>query len=177
MTENRSRKILNDQKEYGPNFQNHLLDQYKLYVEMADNVSNRRSVANEFFLTLNTFLISGLALSVTLNVPSNTTLYDVFFPLLASLAGLAFCWAWLSITQSYRTLNKVKFSIINEVEARLPAMLYQEEWERIKALKGKHRHRDLTEVERYVPLFFVMLYLIYLSSRLYPYLQAFLSHH
>ncbi len=31
-----------------------LLEQYKLYVEMADRVSARRALANTFFLTLNT---------------------------------------------------------------------------------------------------------------------------
>ena len=173
MTENKSRRILNDQREYSPDFHEHLLEQYKLYVEMADNVSSRRSRANEFFLTLNTFLVSGLGLSVTLNVPSNAAPYDVFFPLLASMAGIAFSWAWLMITQSYRNLNKVKFGIINDIETKLPAMLYREEWERIKDLKAKKRHREITEVERYVPIFFMMLYLVYLSSRLYPYLQVF----
>ena len=33
-------------------------EQYKLYVEMADRVSARRSLANTFFLTLNTALFT-----------------------------------------------------------------------------------------------------------------------
>ena len=31
-----------------------LLEQYKIYVEMADRISARRGLANTFFLTLNT---------------------------------------------------------------------------------------------------------------------------
>jgi len=37
---------------------NLVMDQYKLYVEMADRVSARRSLANTFFLTLNTAICS-----------------------------------------------------------------------------------------------------------------------
>src|SRR5262245_9792406 len=41
-------------------FQNHLLEQYKLYVEMADRISQRRGTANTFFLTVNTAIIGAL---------------------------------------------------------------------------------------------------------------------
>ena len=36
-----------DREEYGTNYQAHLLEEYKLYVEMADRVSQRRAVAND----------------------------------------------------------------------------------------------------------------------------------
>lgn len=41
-------------------YREHILEQYKIYLEMADRISNRRDVANAFFLTLN-----GLVLSAT----------------------------------------------------------------------------------------------------------------
>lgn len=37
-----------------------LLEQYKLYVEMADRVSARRGSANTFFLTLNTTAVTAI---------------------------------------------------------------------------------------------------------------------
>ena len=40
--------------KYGGEYQNHLLEQYKLYVQMADKISERRQSANSFFLTVNT---------------------------------------------------------------------------------------------------------------------------
>ena len=39
----------------------HLLEQYKIYVEMADRISHRRAVANTFFLTFNTAVVGALA--------------------------------------------------------------------------------------------------------------------
>ena len=35
-----------------------LIDQYKLYVEMADRVSSRRAAANTYFLSLNTAVVA-----------------------------------------------------------------------------------------------------------------------
>jgi hypothetical protein len=35
-----------------------LLDQYKLYVEMADRISARRGLTNTFFLTLNSAIFA-----------------------------------------------------------------------------------------------------------------------
>lgn len=38
---------------YGERFHDHLLEQYKLYVESARHVSDRRESANNYFLTIN----------------------------------------------------------------------------------------------------------------------------
>ncbi len=45
-------------ESYGSKYKDDLFEQYKLYVEMADRVSERRSTANNFFLAANTLLIS-----------------------------------------------------------------------------------------------------------------------
>ena len=45
-------------------FQEHLLEQYKMYVEMADRISQRRNLANVFFLTLNTSIVTGFGFVV-----------------------------------------------------------------------------------------------------------------
>jgi hypothetical protein len=39
-------------------YQAALLEQYKLYVEMADRISQRRGLTNTFFLTLNTAIFT-----------------------------------------------------------------------------------------------------------------------
>jgi hypothetical protein len=44
--------------EYGDKYAEHLLEQYKLYVQMADKISERRQSAHRFFITVNTALIA-----------------------------------------------------------------------------------------------------------------------
>lgn len=45
-------------EDYRLKYGDDLFEQYKLYVEMADRVSERRATANNFFLTANTLLVS-----------------------------------------------------------------------------------------------------------------------
>jgi len=41
------------EQDYGHNRKSHSMEIYKLYVEMADNISTRRQSANSFFLSVN----------------------------------------------------------------------------------------------------------------------------
>jgi hypothetical protein len=54
------KKVLFKNQEGYPSDQlrGHLLEQYKLYIEMADRISSRRQSANSFFLSLNTTLVA-----------------------------------------------------------------------------------------------------------------------
>ena len=42
----------------------HLLEQYKICVEMADRISARRNLANVFFLTLHTAIFAAIGFSI-----------------------------------------------------------------------------------------------------------------
>ena len=63
-------------EDYGPKYSEQLMEQYKLYVETADRVSERRSTANTFFLTANTLLISIFG-AIVANAPSLTALKEI----------------------------------------------------------------------------------------------------
>ena len=62
-----SRRLFNDPSETaGPergdiSYDAAVLEQYKLYVEMADRISARRGLTNTFFLTLNTTVVGLVA--------------------------------------------------------------------------------------------------------------------
>ena len=45
-------------EQYGNDYSLHLLEIYKIYVEMTDRISTRRQSANSFFLSINTLLIA-----------------------------------------------------------------------------------------------------------------------
>lgn len=50
--------IRQNKESYGAEFEKHLFEQYKLYVEMADRISARRMLANSFFVGVHTALIT-----------------------------------------------------------------------------------------------------------------------
>lgn len=147
-----------DEKAYGSNYKKHLLEQYKLCVEMADRISSRRSTANKFFLSINTLLVSVIgALS---RLGSNTIPFNLLWAILASVAGILFCWCWATTIRSYRDLNTAKFTVINAIEKRLPASAFTCEWKCLNPEKKASEYRPLTAVEYWVPIIFAALYVL-----------------
>lgn len=147
--------------EYGGNYQDHLLEQYKLYVEMADKISERRASANSFFLTVITALISIIGLISGFG----TQVVNVFnFWIIAvSIVGLILCYSWYRIIESYRQLNSGKFKVIHEIEMKLPLALYHGEWIMLGEGKDSKLYRPLTHFEKWVPMLFTLLFLTILS--------------
>jgi hypothetical protein len=138
--------------EYGDLYDQHLLEQYKLYVESAERVSQRRAVANNFLLSVNAFLVTlyGLALSFGDN--------PVWLSVLP-VGAILVCVAWLIVIRSYRQLNTAKFKVIHELEEHLPAALFDREWDIAERGQGK-AYKPLTHTEPYIPLIFAALYVI-----------------
>jgi hypothetical protein len=123
---------------------------YALLVEMADRVSQRRQAANNFYLSVNTGLIGGTAYL------ASTTQSRVLWIL--GLAGIAICVLWVRNITSYKTLNSAKFHIIQDVEKRLPAQPYTEEWDRLDPKKKGQRHNPFHTVETKVPYVFAVVH-------------------
>lgn len=144
---------------YGKNsvYQDHLLEQYKLYVEMADRVSSRRNLANTFFLTLHTAIVAAGAVIYGKGFIIENKWWLVF-PL---VAVEALCFSWWQTVKSYRQLNTGKFKVIGEFEKRLPSSPYwAAEWKALGEGENPKLYRPLTSVENWVPAIFSVLYLI-----------------
>lgn len=101
-----------------------MLEQYRLYVEMADRVSARRGLANSFFLTLNTGIFTLIvAFGIT---PADGKTWWLAIPLVAILSQ---CFAWFYLVRSYRLLNSAKYQVVGALEERLPASpFWRAEW-------------------------------------------------
>jgi hypothetical protein len=135
-------------------YQAAVLDQYKLYVEMADRVSARRALANSFFLTLNTVVFT--TIGVFWKDRPEAAQWSLLFPLLALLAQ---CLAWFWIVRSYRQVNSAKWAVVGALEKRLPASpWWGAEWELLGKGKDPSRYWPLTRVEQLVPLVFAVTY-------------------
>lgn len=142
--------VRHTEETYGESFQSHLFEQYKLYVESAQRVSELRVSANNYLLTVNAFL-------VTLYGILAASPYKSYWTILVPVAGVLVSLTWYRIITSYRDLNSVKFRVIHELEQHLPAALYEYEWHKAEEGRGKAYH-PLTHLERWVPIVFVVLY-------------------
>jgi hypothetical protein len=142
------------------------MEQYKLYVEMADRVSDRRSTANTFFLTANTLLVSVFGAIASKDAGLSSDSMRIWFILFA-LSGLAFSLAWFFIVKSYRQLNEGKFKVIGEIEKSLPLAPYKAEWIALGKGKEPKLYRPLTDIERFAPSIFSIIYITILLINIY----------
>src|SRR6266567_3262756 len=137
--------------EYGPLYHQHLFEQYKLYVDSADHISQRRSSTNSFLLTVNASLVTLYGLASHLRA-------SAAWQLLVPISGLLVSLAWFSLVENYRSLNSVKFEVIHQLEKKLPVCLYRYEWKLLEEGQGKI-YKPVTHIEQWIPLVFALLYL------------------
>ncbi len=142
-----------DRKKYGTNFNQHILEQYKMYVEMADRVSARRDQVNRFYISIHTALISFITFLLSLKLSSDSINLASW---LLVLIGTLLCILWYYNINSYKELNKLKFKVIHEMEQSLPFPCYDREWQ---IEKDKNNYIRLTRIEKYFPILTIIFYI------------------
>lgn len=142
-------------EQYSGSHSEHMLEQYKLYVEMADRISHRRQTANGFGLSINTALLGIVGLVAARCTP--TQLYVMVIVIAA--AGLLMCYAWYRLVRSYRDLNTAKFEVIHAIEARLPISPYAAEWLAVGEGKNSKLYKPFSHIEMWIPRIFMLAYL------------------
>lgn len=131
-----------------------ILEQYKLYVELADRVSARRASANTFFLTLNTAVFAGIG--VLWEHPPHASAWLGVFPLIALVVQ---CLLWFWTVRSYRQLSSAKWAVVGALEQRLPASpWWRSEWATLGKGKDPMRYWPLSHIEQWVPWIFAVAY-------------------
>ena len=148
-------KITKD--HYGDNYQAHLLEQYKLYVDITDKISARRNQMNSFYISL----LSGLLALIYI---ANEKKLDPQFqsPILlavVAILGLILCVLWYLNIKSYKQLNSGRFKVIYEMEQYLPFACYEQEWYILRKDKSQGGYLTQTSIEQYIPLALAIPYL------------------
>jgi len=141
-----------------------LLEQYKLYVQMADKISDRRADANRFFISLLTGLLA--LLSIAIQFRGAAALQQAVL-LIVGVVGVLLCYTWYITIRSYRQLNSGKFKVVHEVEKRLPFAFYDVEWDCLGRGENPKLYTPLTHVEQYIPILFGILYVLLLVGGVY----------
>jgi len=143
-----------NEKDYGDDYKNHLFEQYKLYVESIEKTSDRRQHANNYFITINTALISLIGLSFQIKIFENTA----WIKFVLALVGIIICFIFWYLIRSYRQLNTGKFAVIHKIEEYLPLALYKYEWEILGEGKDKSKYYPFSHIELLIPWVFGIIY-------------------
>ena len=128
----------------------HLLDQYKLYVEMADRISQRRTTANTYFLSVNSAILAFVGYLTTNASPE--------YMWLLAIAGVMLTLFWYNVVISYRNLNSAKWQVVQEIEKRLPISPYDAEWDAVERGENPKLYRPISHIESWVPWVFLLLH-------------------
>jgi hypothetical protein len=147
----RNPKFFSDNAGLDEEARSAILDQYKLYVELTDRISQRRQAANAFFLSINTAVIAAagyVSLSQKLDVPHS------YFALIAA-AGLVLNYIWFRMVKSYQGINTAKFRMIHAIEQELPLRPYDAEWIAVGEGHDPSRYLPFTNLELRVPWIFI----------------------
>ena len=135
---------------------NEIIEQYKLYVEMADRVSDRRAKANQFYMALLSGLLVVVSFVVNKDNQSAFVDYQEIIFLAIGILGLLICFIWNINIRSYRQLNTAKFKVIHELEEKLAYAGYTREWEFLGKGAEAKKYLQLTRVEAWVPIILTM---------------------
>ncbi|MDR0500944.1 MAG: hypothetical protein LBG97_06875 [Coriobacteriales bacterium] len=124
-------------------------EQYKIYTELTDRISQRRAASNTFFISANAALLTVA-----------TWFKDDFgkYIVLVSIVGVLFALIWFFSIRSYGQLNRGKFRVLQDIEKCLPLNLYEYEWMVLGEGKSFKTYWQLSHVERVLPFVFTALY-------------------
>lgn len=171
-TEQQTASCLVNEIKYEENITLLKLEQYKLFVEMADRISSRRLTANSFFLSLNTALVALMGYVVA----DENNLLFLTSSMAISFSGVVLCYIWYRLIRSYKDLNTAKFIVIHEMESELPFKAYDAEWQAAGEGNNTKKYLPFTHIEMAVPwVFFCLHVFVLMVSIPWCYLMSLMS--
>ncbi len=124
-------------------------EQYRLFVDSAEKISDKRINQNNIYLTFSLALVSFLSV---------TNIAEIYF-YIVNILGIIISFIWLFTIDNYAKRNQVKFNIINEYESQNNLKWFSEEEKRIAVLP------NLTFFEKILPIIFGIIYIILMVTK------------
>jgi hypothetical protein len=129
------------------------LELFKLYLETAEKVSDRRADANTWMLSVNSAIVA-LYGYLSQDGASVGDFEKSVWLWAIPATGILVCLAWAALLSSYSKLNEAKFAVLQEIEASLPLALFTRE----QAVYEAMGRRPFSGIEKKIPFALVVLY-------------------
>lgn len=153
-------------------------EEYKLFTESTQYLSDRRQAATSTHLMVNTAIFTVLAFLMKDTGFRGWPLVGITFPLF--VAGVLACGIWYKMIIQYKTLINWRYEQLMEME-RAAADSYQMYVKEYEEFFVSQRGRELfgfSRLEIWLPRLFLGLYVIYMSGLIlaiaYPWLKEIL---
>lgn len=128
-----------------------LIEIYRIHVELADRVSQRREGANKLYVSL----LSAIAvlIGVLARFSNGDLSQEILLPFMGVM-GLVISMSWWIVIRSYRQLNSGKFDMLHEIEEKLQYQPFKREWHFLGEGRNLKIYSKLTTVESILPASF-----------------------
>lgn len=132
-------------------------EQYKIYLNWMEKISDKRENANRYFITLN----SGIFVIIWFIIENISKEKYLFIALVwTCIFGLIISIIFYFLINSYKQLNTAKFKIIHEIENDLPIKLFSREWDILGKWKDYKKYYPFSHIEKLIPFVFWVIYLL-----------------
>jgi hypothetical protein len=142
----------------GRPFEGEPFEQYRLFVEANNRLSDRRHTTNNLFLSVNSILLGATALLIQQSTGKDDTLL-LFLALLLIAAGFVLCIFWIQLMRGYESLLSYRFAYLRKLEATYSTKILQVYTAQTK-WREEHHVPSFTKVEARIPLVFLVTYLV-----------------
>lgn len=140
-----------------------MFEQYKLLVDSAHKIEDRRGGSNNIFIGINTILVSIL---VHLEQLGRVETSEMLLVPVLTFVGVLIAFDWLKVIESYKKMNSLNYSLIKSFENFLPTYVFslrgKMEAEQPHAQPGTRANLILIS-ENLLPKVFLLTYSIYFS--------------
>lgn len=147
----------NKESDYGPDYNDHLLEQYKAFVTSINYTSEMKLKFNSYFLGINTALITSIGFAIS-KQSFNPYLWHFLIPLAGFFAPLV----WWAVTYSYKQRNIIKLHILHCIEEKLPLALYKTEWDLMNIDHNHWLKKFFFRINLFIPIVFSITYLMFI---------------
>lgn len=141
-------------KESRKSYYSLLMEQYKIMIDTSERLMDRRQATSNLYTTVCTALVALVGSSFALK---NMFALSVIF-CCVGIVSIILAVNWNHALESYSRNNEGKFAVLNEIEKRLPANMFDSEY-RYNKLKGI---KSFASREKMLPWIFKMLGFIFL---------------
>ena len=133
-----------------------LLEVYKLHVELADRVSQRRDGVNRLYVSLMVGSLVFLATVLRFLPDGSNGIFVVTALAGTGVMGATLAASWFSLIRSYDHLNEGQYEVLRNLERRLAYPFITEQFKRER--KGRSPYRELAAVGAIFPWIWVCLF-------------------
>lgn len=136
-----------------------LFEEYTLFVDHTQRLSERRQNATQTFLTINTGIFTILAFLFKDAGIQTQQVALASLPLFT--AGLVVCWLWHRIITQYKALIAWRYTQLREMERQLPDSyrMFTREWDDLYRPRDGTSRFDFSGLEQQLPRVFGALFI------------------